>query len=72
MLVSSLFKCSKVCHGKLPYMSPSVLMEADILLETGLLAASVYMKSEVETAGHEKDGYYGESTIEGSDNYWSD
>jgi hypothetical protein len=53
-------------------MSPSILMEADILLETGLLATSVCMKSEVETAGQAKDGYYQESTIEGSDNYWSD
>ena len=73
MLVSSLYlKYSEVLHGKMPYVSPCVLTEVDVLLETGLLATSTWLKSEVETAGQQSDGYYGEDTIEGSDNYWGD
>ena len=73
MLRSSLFlNYSEVGHGKLPYATPCVLMEADVLLETCLLAGSIWQKSEVETAGQQSDGYYGESAIEGTDNYWGD
>jgi hypothetical protein len=72
MNVKSFFLKSEMRYGKIPYVSPCVLMEVDVFLETCLLVGSVWQKSGVETAGQKSDGYYQESAIEGSDNYWGD
>ena len=66
-------KGSEVRDGRLPYVSPCVLSEQEILLETNLLGGSISYSSWVEIAGQGMQGlYFEQGDIVTDSNYWGE
>jgi hypothetical protein len=73
MSMNRLFFDSKIKRsGKVSYMAPRIMTEAEALLEQALLASSIYQRSAIETAGQENAGYFENGEIVSTDNYWGD